>query len=70
MSSELETVLVCVNAIKNSKNYLSLKETQQAIQKRSSVVWDIILCYLLNSRSQWPRGLRHEMSSLARTFRS
>jgi hypothetical protein len=33
--------------------------------------WTLILeCYIRKCRSQWPRGLRHELSSLARTLRS
>jgi hypothetical protein len=31
---------------------------------------DLVHLVIFNSRSQWPRGLRHELSSLARTLGS
>jgi hypothetical protein len=38
--------------------------------RQSSVEVKNIWIYIFNHRSQWPRGLRHELSSLARTLGS
>jgi hypothetical protein len=49
---------------------MEIRNTGVYIEMRTTYFWQHLLQLLESSRSQWPRSLRHEKSSPARTLGS